>query len=77
MEPFIIIRDTKNNHRLMQIDLDLLAKNEELLDAVCNMIAIEMKKEKARLPKTKQQLYKESKLQSGYRIELKNPSLRN
>jgi hypothetical protein len=79
MEPVIIIRDRKNNHRLMQIDLDLLAKNEELLEAVYNMIAIEVgKKEKAHLSKqTKQQLNKQSKLQNGYRIELKNPYFRN
>ncbi len=44
MEAVIIMRDRGNNHRLMQIDLDLLAKDEELLEAVYNMIAIELSK---------------------------------
>jgi hypothetical protein len=38
MEAVIIIKDRETNHRLMQIDLDLLANDEELLEAVYNTL---------------------------------------
>ncbi len=40
MEAIIILKNEENNHRLMQIDLDLLAKNDELLEDVYDIIAI-------------------------------------
>jgi len=45
MEAVSIIRNKENTHRLMQIDLDLLAKDEELLEDVYDMIAIELRKD--------------------------------
>ncbi len=79
MEAITIIRDKVNNHRLMQIDLDLLAKDEELLEAVYAMIALELRKNEKPISskQAKQQFHKEGRLQSLYRIELKNPPIRN
>lgn len=44
MESITILRDEKNNRRLMQIDLDALAENEELLEDVYDLIAIELRR---------------------------------
>jgi hypothetical protein len=50
MEAVTIIRDKENNHRVMQIDLDLLAKDEELLEDVYDMIAVELRKDEETIP---------------------------
>lgn len=44
MEVITILKDETNNRRLMQIDLDGLAKDEELLEDLYDIIAIEMRK---------------------------------
>ena len=44
MEAITILRNETNNHRLMQIDLDLLARDESLLDNVYDILAIELRK---------------------------------
>jgi hypothetical protein len=44
MEAITILRNEANNHRLMQIDLDLLAENEELLEDVYDILVIELRK---------------------------------
>ena len=44
MEVITILKDETNNRRLMQIDLDELAKDEELLEDLYDIIAIEMRK---------------------------------
>ena len=63
MEAITIFNDKENNHRLMQIDLDLLAKDEELLEDVYDMIAIELRKNEESIPweQAKQQLRKKDK----------------
>jgi len=64
MEAITIFTDKENNHRLMQIDLDLLAKDEELQEDVYDIIAIELRKNEESIPwdRAKQQLYKDGKL---------------
>jgi hypothetical protein len=61
MEAVTIITDKENNHRLMQIDLDILAKDEELLEDVYDLIAIELRKNEETIPwqQAKQQLHQE------------------
>jgi hypothetical protein len=44
MDAITILRNETNNHRLMQIDLDALAKNEDLLEDVYDIIAVEVRK---------------------------------
>ncbi len=34
MEPITILRNENNNHRLMQVDLDMLADDKELVEDV-------------------------------------------
>ncbi len=58
MEAITILKNEENNHRLMQIDLDLLAKDDELLEDVYDIIAIELRKNEETIPweQAKQQL---------------------
>jgi hypothetical protein len=44
VEAITILRNESNNHRLLQIDLSLLAGNEELLKDVYDTLAIELGK---------------------------------
>jgi hypothetical protein len=44
MEAITILKNEVNNHRLMQIDLDVLSKDEELLEDLYDIIAIEVRK---------------------------------
>ncbi len=64
MEAITILKNEENNYRLMQIDLDLLAKNDELLEDVYDIIAIELRKNEPTIPweQAKQQLHDERKL---------------
>ena len=64
MEAIIILKNEENNHRLMQIDLDLLSKNDELLEDVYDIIAVELRKNEETIPwdQAKQQLHDEGKL---------------
>ncbi len=39
MDAVTVITDKINNHRLLQIDLDALAGDEELLEDVCDLIS--------------------------------------
>jgi hypothetical protein len=50
MEVITILRNEANNHRLMQIDLDLLAKDEELLEDLYDILAIELRKNEETIP---------------------------
>ena len=50
MEAITISRNENNNHRLMQIDLDALSANEELLEDVYDIIAIELRKNEESIP---------------------------
>ncbi len=45
MEVITILKDETHNRRLMQIDLNELAKNEELLEDIYDIIAIELRKD--------------------------------
>ena len=61
MEGITILKNEFNDHRLMQIDLNLLSKNEESLEDVFDLIAIEVRKNEESLSweDAKQQLNKE------------------
>ena len=50
MEAITILRNESNNHRLMQVDLDLLAKDEELLEDFYDLLAIELRKTEESIP---------------------------
>ena len=50
MEAITILKNESNNHRLMQIDLDMLAKDDELLEDVYDIIAIELRKNEESVP---------------------------
>ncbi len=58
------IKNYSNNHRVMQIDLDVLADNEEQLEDVYDIIAVELRKneETVSWEQAKQQLHDEGKL---------------
>ena len=64
MDAITIFKNESNNHRLMQIDLDLLAKADEQLEDVYDIIAIELRKNEETIPweQVKQQLHDEGKL---------------
>ncbi len=64
MEAITILKNESNNHRLMQIDLDVLAGNEEQLEDVYDIIAVELRKneETVSWEHAKQQLHDEGKL---------------
>ena len=44
MDAITFLRNEANNHRLMQVDLDLLAKDEELLEDFYDILSIELRK---------------------------------
>ena len=64
MEAITILKNEANNHRLMQIDLDELVNNEEQLEYVYDIIAVEMRKseESVSWEKAKKQLFDDGKL---------------
>jgi hypothetical protein len=64
MEAVTILKNEANNHRLMQIDLDVLVNNEEQLEDVYDIIAVELRKneESVSWEQAKQQLSDEGKL---------------
>lgn len=64
MEAITILKNEANNHRLMQIDLDELVNNEEQLEDVYDIIAVEVRKseESVSWEQAKQQLSDEGKL---------------
>ncbi len=64
MDAITILKNETNNHRVMQIDLDLLVKDEEQLEDVYDIIALELRKNEETVPweKVKQQLHDEGKL---------------
>jgi hypothetical protein len=64
MEAITILKNESNNHRVMQIDLDMLANSEEQLEDVYDIIAVELGKneESVSWEQAKQQLHDEGKL---------------
>lgn len=64
MEAITILKNESNNHRVMQIDLDLLVSNEEQLEDVYDIIAVELRKNEESISwqQAKQQLHDEGKL---------------
>ncbi len=64
MEAITILKNESNNHRLIQIDLDMLAGDQEQLEDVYDIIAIELRKNEENIPweQVKQQLQQEGKL---------------
>ena len=50
MEAIIILKNEENNHRVMQIDLSLLEKDETLLEDVYDIIAVELRKNEEAIP---------------------------
>ncbi len=50
MEAITILKNESNNHRLMQIDLDMLAKDKALLEDVYDLIAIELRRNEETIP---------------------------
>jgi hypothetical protein len=64
MEAITILKNEANNHRLMQIDLDMLVSDEEQLEDVYDIIAVELRKneETVSWEQAKQQLSQEGKL---------------
>jgi hypothetical protein len=44
MQAVTILKNKVNNHRLIQIDLDELAANEDLLEDVIDIITVEIRK---------------------------------
>lgn len=64
MEAVTILKNEANNHRLMQIDLNVLADNEEQLEDVYDIIAVELRKNEESISweQAKQQLHNEGKL---------------
>jgi hypothetical protein len=64
MDAITILKNEENNHRLMQIDLDLVVKNEDLLEDIYDIIAIEVRKNEETIPweQAKQQLHEQGKI---------------
>jgi hypothetical protein len=64
MEAITILKNESNNHRVMQIDLDMLLNNQEQLEDVYDIIAVELRKNEASISweQAKQQLHDEGKL---------------
>jgi hypothetical protein len=64
MEAITILKNESNNHRLMQIDLDMLVSDEEQLEDVYDIIAVELRKNEETVPweEAKKQLQNEGKL---------------
>lgn len=57
-DPIVLLRSQRNNHRILQIDLEVVAKDEELLEDVYDLIEIERRKDEETTPweKVKQNL---------------------
>jgi len=64
MEGITIITDKESNHRLMQIDLDTLTGDEEVLEDIYDLIAVELRKDEETVSweDVKQQLRNDGKL---------------
>ena len=64
MDAVTILRNEKNNHRVMQIDLDEIAMDETQLEDVYDILAVEMRKTEETVPweEVKKQLREEGKL---------------
>ena len=64
MEAITILKNERNNHRVMQIDLDMLANDEAGLEDVYDIIAIEVRKNEGSISweEAKQQLRDEGKM---------------
>ncbi len=64
MEAITILKNEANNHRLMQIDLDMLVSDQEQLEDVYDIIAVELRKneETVSWEEAKKQLQNEGKL---------------
>lgn len=64
MEAITILKNEANNHRLMQIDLDLLVSDEEQLEDVYDIIAVALRQneETVSWEEAKKQLQNEGKL---------------
>ena len=50
MEAIAILKNENNNHRLIQIDLDMLASNQAQLADVYDIIAVEFRKNEETVP---------------------------
>lgn len=63
MEAVTILKNETTNHRVMQIDLDLLAQNEALVEDVYDILAIELRKNEESIPweEAKKRLQQENK----------------
>lgn len=63
MEAITIFKNEANNHRLMQIDLDVLARDEAQVEDIYDIIAIELRKTEETIPweEVKQQLKNDGK----------------
>lgn len=64
MDVITILKNESNNHRLMQIDLDLLMKNEDLLEDVYDIITIELRRGEETIP------WEEAKKMVVYQFEI-------
>jgi hypothetical protein len=64
MDAITILKNEANNHRLIQIDLNMLVNDEEQLEDVYDIIAVELRKneETVSWEQAKQQLDQEGKL---------------
>ncbi len=64
MDAVTFLRDEKNNHRVMQIDLDEIAMDETQLEDIYDILAVEMRKTEETIPweEVKKQLREEGKL---------------
>jgi hypothetical protein len=64
MDAITILKNEANNHRLLQIDLDMLSKDEKQLEDVYDIITIELRKTEETVPwgQVKEQLRQEGKL---------------
>lgn len=64
MEAITILKNEENNHKLIPIDLDMVAKNEDLLEDIYDIIAIEIRKNEEVVPweQAKQQLQDQGKI---------------
>ena len=53
MEAVTLLTDKTNNHRLMQIDLNLVADNEDLIEDIYDLLTIKVRKNEETLSWTK------------------------
>ncbi len=50
MEGVTFLKNESNNHRLMQIDLDVLPKDEEALEDLYDLLAVELRRNEETVP---------------------------